>query len=948
MNEKKLSERNSALDIIRIFAVFSVVSVHFFLNINFYAVHLEGPLMYFMTCARTFFNVCVPLFIILTGYLMCNKSLSKSYYRGISKTLIVYILAAIACIVFRAIKLDEVFTFKSAFIAILDFSGANYSWYIEMYVGLFLIAPFLNLAYNNLKNQRQKQVLVFTFAALTILPSLFNIYNFDNPNWWLEPTNENFATIYNNWWTGSYPLAYYFLGCYFREYGMKIKTGTLAISVVGFTLLFGSFNFYRCHGSGYQSSSYGFWNGFEAYVLSALFFVLLSRIKTENYGPKLKWSLWKISDLALGIYLLSYIFDKLTYPLLTEKVVDIKSRFPYYFIMVPVVFFLSAIGSFVANFIATLILQGYDKLKTFIKTQKEKDNKMLWQDVLFAILLVVGLILAFWKCVYGFGGNDEAFYLTVPHRLSLGDALIKDEWHLSQLSGVLLYPFVSLYTLIVGSTEGIMLTARVVYVILHAVVSVVLYSRLRKYGIMSVFATALYFVYTPYNIMAYSYNTMGLDFVTLTGVLLGTAGYKKPLPIIISGVTFACAVLCSPYLAVAYIIFGLCVGVHYLIKKKSRNCVFSTEMFSLKTFLWFTAGAGIIAVLFLIFALSRVSISEVFEYLPYLMTDPEHPQIPVLTRLGSYFRSIYTFQEHFKYPLIAYGVLLLIMIIDRKRRQHRSLYLLGTIGVMIVAYVLVFSALTTKYYNAIMMPMFFIGLTSYILIKNKPRTLLASLFALGILYSLAITFASNQYHYVIFMALTASNIASFVFLSVLIKEMRETEDNLDYAVFLKYSAFTMVAFVIFLQGAFQINAKVVHVFWESGTASLTSKISQGPAKGIYTTPDKCAEYEQIYSDLQYYHTKSNDTILCLTNRTWTYLALNDFEYGTLSAWVSGETDNSIIRLKTYYQVNPEKQPKYIYIPKASEWDFTNLYSEANQAGYNILENSISYKLERVE
>ena len=60
----------------------------------------------------------------------------------------------------------------------LDFTGANYSWYIEMYIGLFLIAPFLNLAYNKLNSQKQKRILVITFVAISILPTLFNIFNF--------------------------------------------------------------------------------------------------------------------------------------------------------------------------------------------------------------------------------------------------------------------------------------------------------------------------------------------------------------------------------------------------------------------------------------------------------------------------------------------------------------------------------------------------------------------------------------------------------------------------------------------------------------------------------------------------------------------------------------------------------------------------------------------------
>lgn len=948
MNLEKLNQRNSALDIIRIVAVFSVVSVHFFLHTNFYAVALQGPLMFFMCTFRTFFNVCVPLFIILTGYLMCQKKLSKKYYSGLAKTIVVYVLIAITCIIFKAVHLKETVTFKSALIDILDFSGANYSWYIEMYIGLFLIAPFLNLIYNNLKNQKQKQVLVFTFTALTILPSLFNIFNFDSAEWWVNPSNESFAAIFNDWWKGSYPIAYYFVGCYFREYGMKIKTKSLALSLIGFTFLFGAFNFYRCHGSGYQSSLYGLWNGFEAFVLSALLFELLSRIKTDKYPARVKWCLWKLSDLALGIYLLSYIFDTLLYPYLTKKVATIQDRFPFYFIMVPLVFILSAIASAMINQITDAVLSGYKKLKAFIVAQREKNNAKLWQDILFATLLLGTLVFSFWKCVYGFGGNDEAFYLTIPHRLTLGDAFIRDEWNLTQLSGFLLYPFVKIYTAVVGSTEGIMLGARIMYVIFHCCTSIVIYIRLRRYGIMSVFASVLYFMFTPYNIMAYSYNTMGLEFVTLTGVILGTAGYERPLPVIVSGMTLACAVLCCPYLAIAYVVYGIGVVIHYLIKNRKFKCVFSIKMFELKTFLWFTAGVSIVAVIFIIFALSRASLSEIFESLSPMLSNPYSTKPSTSDKITSYFNSFYTFQKYFKYPLMFYGGLLAVMLLDRKRKQHRSLYLLGTIAIVIITYIIIFPQLTSKYFNAIMMPMIFIGITSYILCKKKPRKLLASLFALGVIYSFAINLGSNQYHYAICMALSASNIASYIFLGRLIQEMRKTKDSLDYAVCLKYCSFAMIAFMLVLQSGFQINAKAGHVFWDAGTKSLTAKISSGPAKGIYTTPDKYAEYQQIYGDLQSYKDKERDTILCLTNKSWVYLALNDFEYGTRSAWISGEDDNNIKRFATYFATNPEKKPRYVYIPKNSSWDLQNIYDEAHSAGYNVEENAISYKLERIE
>lgn len=948
MDIKKLQNRNASMDIIRIVAAFTVLSVHFFLHNGFYSNTVQGVPMYIMVLMRTLFSVCVPLFMILTGYLMSHKTLSRKYYSGISKTLIVFVLATLACMIFKAVHNNEPLSLKSFILGTLDFTGANYSWYIEMYIGLFLLVPFLNLAYNKLKNKRQKQVLVFTLVFMTIIPTLFNIFNFDNPAWWSDPkTSDTFAKLVPSWWMGFYPIAYYFTGCYIREYGIRLKTRSTLVLFLLAIVIFGTFNFYRSYGTTFKSGIYVYWYGFEPYILSVLLFVLLSRIKTDNMNEKVKFVLWKVSDLALGIYLISFIFDTLVYEVLNAKIAVMTDRLPFYFVTVPIVFVCSMLASAVMNIVAKYIQIFFRKLVEFIKTQRQRDDKYKWQDYIFIALIVGGIVFAFWKCVFGFGGNDEAFYLTVPQRFNMGDALIKDEWHLSQLSGFLLMPFVWLFTTITGSTEGIILTARVLYIIFHATVSIVIYTRIRKYGYVSVFASVLYFIYTPYDIMAMSYNTMGLDLVTLAGVIMGTASYKKKLPLIISGVAFAAAVLCCPYLAVAYILYGICVLIHTFIKNKETKFILKSELFAGRTFLFFSIGIFALAAVFLVFALTRVSIKEILNYLPYLMTDPEHPQIALGARFGMYFKSIYNCHSHFKIALFSYLVMMVVMIIDRKRKSHRSIYLIVTTAIVIFCYVLFLPQLTYSTYNAIMFPMIFIGITSYILCENKPKPLFASLFVLGIIYSFAICFSSNQYFYVISMVITASNIAGYVFLAQLLKEMKTTQDNIEYAVWVKRGSFLIVAFMIFLQGAFQITVKAEHCFWESGnTSNLTAQIKNGPAKGIYTNKNNCNTYELIYSDLQYYKNKQEDKILFLTSRTWCYLAV-DFPYGTLSAWISGEKPSSVDRLKTYYRVNYEEIPKYIYIPKDSEWDFTNLYNDAQSSGYSVEENDISYKLEKI-
>ena len=76
-----------------------------------------------------------------------------------------------------------------------------------------------------------------------------------------------------------------------------------------------------------------------------------------------------------------------------------------------------------------------------------------------------------------------------------------------------------------------------------------------------------------------------------------------------------------------------------------------------------------------------------------------------------------------------------------------------------------------------------------------------------------------------------------------------------------------------------------------------------------------------------------DNLLVLTERTWTYLAA-DMPYGTYSAWLSGENKNSISRLEEFWSINPDKRPRYIYVPKNSKWDMAWLLPKLESMGYN--------------
>ena len=367
MKLKSLENRNTAMDIIRIVAVFFVICIHFFLNSGFYGQVVSGTNMYILFILRTLSSVCIPMFLILTGYLMCKKILSKKYYVGNVKTLIIYILASIFCTLFKVYYLNTPIDFGDFILSVLNFSGAPYSWYIELYIGLFLLIPFLNVMYNKLESKRKKQVLVLTLIVITVLPSIINIFSVTSDSLCFNPTlGDAITKLVPAWWKEFYPVTYYITGCYLREYGLKIKTSVLTILFVVCTFVFSSFNYYRSYGELFEAGQYIAWNGFEPYLLGVMFFVLLSRINANKFPKVIRRVIYKISSVSLGIYLISYIPDTIIYAQLNIKVALISDKLIYFLPVTLIVLLCSIFLAFILNVAVNIILGICKELKGIV------------------------------------------------------------------------------------------------------------------------------------------------------------------------------------------------------------------------------------------------------------------------------------------------------------------------------------------------------------------------------------------------------------------------------------------------------------------------------------------------------------------------------------------------------------------------------------------------------
>jgi len=239
------------------------------------------------------------------------------------------------------------FSLSSAVLGILNFSASNYAWYVEMYIGLYILIPFLNISYSNLSTKHEKQILVFSFIIVAALPSLTNIQ----------------YKIIPSWWVVIYPIMYYFIGCYLKEFGLKIGLLKNAIFFIVLAVLLGTINYYISYGKCFVSGMWSEYCSFLTVCLTVLLFTFFLNINFKNVPNCFQKFLQYLSDWCFGGYLVSFIFDMIFYPMLNSAIPDVQLRFKYYFIIVPIVFIGSLCLSAVINTLYTALGRIYSRIR---------------------------------------------------------------------------------------------------------------------------------------------------------------------------------------------------------------------------------------------------------------------------------------------------------------------------------------------------------------------------------------------------------------------------------------------------------------------------------------------------------------------------------------------------------------------------------------------------------
>lgn len=302
-------KRESGIDLVRITGLLFVVGVHQYLYNGFYYEPQMGAAMWAADTFRWLFFCCNGIFMLMTGYLRAPKAFGKGCYKGLVPVLVSYVLC---CGIIFPVQwlLGEK-------IALIDWihrfiTFGNYAWYVEMYIGLVLFSPVINMGLNQLKDRD-----LLKFACIMV-----------------GFTSLHYITALNlvpDYWSSLYPVTYYVIGVTIRRLQPQVKPWQgigLALLVSMGLALSSIITTDEGFSKGFTQGYGGFWTMLTATGI----FLGLYRVRVSPRMAKvLAW-------LAGGVfegYLLSKIFDLWTYPLVKQWHVPEKYLLVFLCVTVP-------------------------------------------------------------------------------------------------------------------------------------------------------------------------------------------------------------------------------------------------------------------------------------------------------------------------------------------------------------------------------------------------------------------------------------------------------------------------------------------------------------------------------------------------------------------------------------------------------------------------------------
>lgn len=552
------------------------------------------------------------------------------------------------------------------------------------------------------------------------------------------------------------------------------------------------------------------------------------------------------------------------------------------------------------------------------------------KEIGITILLGVSFLVLFWRCFQGFDWSDEPFYIATANRFYLGDKFVVDDWNPAGIASLLLLPLLTVYRTIVGSTEGIILFFRFCYVFLLFLTSLYAYQTLReiKGRTIAITVTLLYLFYARFTIVTLSYNTIPQSFLMVCILMLYQSFYTgkfSKATYFLFGIFASIAVVANPYFAILYFA-GMGTFLIMIVKTKEAE-----KRENYKTVVIYSLlGVILSATIFFGYLFSKITVDELWKALPLLFGETEYVRdVGVIRRM---LRVPNAILRQYPYTIGVYTVILLYVgwkRFVRKNLTQREVQVSWLLqSVLLIANIVLSNKqpfTLGKHIGISFIACTMFGLFLYLIQEKRNWKDIIFWYLIGIISSFIFYFASNTGIYAIASGCMFSAIATIMAVKDIFEERKERKDILECIL----KSITVIAIVMLLVST--VVLRIFFVYRDASTLELTTKITQGPGKGIYTTEEQNRKYNEIYSILEE-GVILKDKLFISKLLPWGYLCV-DAECASHTTWrVPLESK----RIQEYYQEKPSKIPTIIFVVN-EEYGVTNDDNEKTEYWKQLIE-----------
>lgn len=511
------------------------------------------------------------------------------------------------------------------------------------------------------------------------------------------------------------------------------------------------------------------------------------------------------------------------------------------------------------------------------------------ESLLSASLAIAVLIIMIFRAFLAINISDEIFNISESFRTILGNSYLIENWDLYQMGDSFIYPFLKLFYMVTGSTDGIVLYTRLIYCIITTAEAVFSYYILKTFfsKTISYFTVLVYFTAVSFKIFNFWYDSFELLFQTMGLLLLfyyfesGKKANKSTL--FFAGLFHAMMVYSYPTTALT-VLFVVCVFVAHIVKspKDEKKSV-------LKDLSLYVLGGFLVFLVFVIFVLyNGVDNFFIFQKSVLQSSLSDSGRANILSISGFFERISDLTALPIKYYillLVACVGLLAVRIFIKNKKI--SIFLIFGCIILGIAYIVCWNS-RFQPHSADNMLMYISFFTPALLTlfdkeeRKKYRNLILFVFIPSYIAGLAygIT-ALNGYQKIS----TGARLASIVSFIILYDAFKKYLNQ-------KYSKILICGFMSVL-----LSLNIINIYIKSfqGTQPIYCNTieTEGVFKGLIDDKEKLKCYSDFQKDLKDIVDESDKTITCGTHSVIGYL-VTDLKPNTNLLWTPGtslELDN---------------------------------------------------------